>query len=533
MAQSPTSPRQFVDGLSVAQRVMLAGAFAVTLIAVYGASRLGGNGPMALLFTDLEPAAASATVDELTARQIPYELTDGGRAIRVPADEVLDLRVALAASGAAGSAEGWSVLDEQGLTSSAFDQQVGYQRALEGELARTIAVIDGIDAANVHLVMPEDDLFSGDDIRATASVLLQTNGGSVTSSQIQAIVSLVANSVEGLADDAVSITDERGRPLAGDGETGAGGDAGLEARTGVERNLARQLEEMLVAVVGPGNAVVTVSADIDLDSSQTTVEAYDTPADGEASPMLVQSSRVERYRGDGSSVDTGVLGPEDDLIDDEGNGDELGDEAEATGDGSGVVYDLDENDVQFAIGRTVTTSESAPGTVTALSVAVVVNESAIDAERLPDIESIVTAAAGLDPERGDVLAVSRLPFDETIQASLQAAMTPAELAEPAAEGIVPMLRLGLTGAVAVITTILFGVFGFRSRKPRVVETLPTAELQAASSVSSDAPSIRLGAGAPVEDGDDEEALIELIESQPDDVAGMLRSWMAEDAEVVG
>ncbi len=527
---SPASARSFVNGLSAAQQAMLAAAFVATVTAVFFVSRLGGNGPMAMLFTDLEPTSASATIDELNAREVPYDLVDGGRAIRVPADQVLDLRVALAGAGTVGAAEGWSVLDDQGLTSSAFDQQVGYQRALEGELARTITVIEGVGAANVHLVMPEDDLFSGDDVRATASVLLQTGGSALTSSQIQAIVNLVSNSVEGLVPDAVSITDEMGRPLAGDGETGVMGDAGQQARSGIERDLERQVETMLAAVVGPGNAVVTVSADVDLSSSMVTVESYDTPEDGETAPMLVQSSRVERYRGDGASLDTGVLGPEDDLIvDDEGNGDALGDEAETVTNADGVIYDLDENDTQFAIGRTVTTSEEAPGTVTALSVAVVMNESAIDAARLPEIESVVTAAVGLDANRGDVLAVSLLPFDETIQASLEAAMTPATFTDPSTSGLIPMLRLGLAGAIAVITTVLLAVFGFRSRKPRVIAEVAPAELEASAASAataaavSAAPTLRLGA-AP---GDDDE-LVDLIESQPDDVAGMLRSWMADD-----
>ena len=270
---------------------------------------------------------------------------------------MLDLRVELAANDAVSTAEGWSVLDDQGLTASEFDQRVGYQRALEGELGRTISAIDGVNEADVHLVMPERDLFTGDDVMPTASVLLQTGGAAVSSTQVRSIVNLVANSVEGLTPAMVAVTDERGRPLASP-ESGmsGGGDLAMEQQAAFERSLTAQLDQLLAAVAGPGNAVASVSAQLDFDSSNVTTETYEELEEDDIQARLTESTKTERYRGDGAELDAGILGPEDELV--EG-------EEEAV---DGVLYDLDEADIAYAVDKTVTVTERAPGTIRSLSV---------------------------------------------------------------------------------------------------------------------------------------------------------------------
>ncbi len=515
-----TSSKQLLGRLTVGQRIGLVAAFALTVGGLLAISRLGGNGPMALMFSDLDADSAATAVGELESRGVPYELTDGGRSIRVPADQVLNLRVELAGNDMVAPSDGWSLLDEQGLTASEFDQRVGYQRALQGELARTISAIDGVNEASVHLVMPERDLFTGDDVMPTASVLLQTGGSVVTSTQVRSIVNLVANSVEGLTASMVSVTDERGRPLASpEAGVSGGGDLAMEQQAAFERNLTTQLDRLLAAAAGPGNAVVSVSASLDFDSSNVTTETYEELEEDEIQARLTESTRIERYRGDGAELDAGILGPEDELIEGE------------QGDTTGVSYDLDEAEVNYAVDKTITVTERAPGAIRSLSVAVVVDEESVDAARASELESLVAAGVGFDEERGDTLALTVIPFDDSFGDPPDSLAATDE--ESAEEGggladLLPLIRMGVIGLIAFLATVFTALFALRGRRgPQVVALRPAdlerdnPDLEAIGAAAVAA----LGTGG----GDSEPTdLIALIESQPEDVAGMLRSWMADD-----
>lgn len=193
------------------------------------------------LFNNLPPADASAIVDKLSADGVPYELTDGGATILVPQEQVYDLRLQMSGQGLpSGGTDGYALLDAQGLTTSEFQQQVGYQRALEGELRKTIESIDGVEAASVHLAIPTRDVFATEQDKPTASVLVTTRpGASIASGQVAAIVNLVAASVAGMDPTDVTVADSTGRVLSVAGQPGglAAGDqraqqtADFEART--------------------------------------------------------------------------------------------------------------------------------------------------------------------------------------------------------------------------------------------------------------------------------------------------------------
>ena len=516
---APTTSQQLLGRLTLTQRIGLVAAFALTVGGLLAISRLGGNGPMALMFSDMDADSAATAVGELEARGVPYELTDGGRSIRVPADQVLDLRVELAANDMVAPAEGWSVLDDQGLTASEFDQRVGYQRALEGELGRTISAIDGVNDADVHLVMPERDLFTGDDVMPTASVLLRTGGSAVTSTQVRSIVNLVANSVEGLTASMVSVTDEQGRPLASpESGVSGGGDLAMEQQAAFERSLTAQLDQLLAAVAGPGNAVASVSAQLDFDSSNVTTETYEELEEDDIQARLTESTKSERYRGDGAELDAGILGPEDELIE--------GEEGEV----NGVSYDLDEADIAYAVDKTITVTERAPGTIRSLSVAVVLDEESIDAGTTTDLEALVAAAVGFDAERGDTLALTVVPFDENFGLSVDLAFDAEEDAteEGGLAALLPLIRMGVIGLIALLATVFTALFALRGRRGPQVVTLSQADLEAENpdlEAIGAAAVAALGTGG---DGQEPTDLIALIESQPDDVAGMLRSWMADD-----
>jgi flagellar M-ring protein FliF len=529
-----------VQRMTGPQRMTLGFAFFATMIAMFLLTRVTGEAPMGTLYADLEPAAAGEVVNQLEAQGVPYELTNGGATIQVPADRVHALRLELSSQGLPDGGEGWSILDDQGITTSEFDQRVGYQRAMEGELARTIAAIDGVADANVHLVIPEDDLFVGDDVAASASVLLITDGASeIGPMQVEAVVNLVSSSVEGMTPDRVSVTDEAGRLLAAPGGsggiTGIEGDAQLRARIDYENEIEADLSQLLDTLVGPGMATVNVTADLDFDSISTVTEEY-VPLetnDGDQR-MLNETTRNEVYLDATGEDATGVLGTEVPTIDGEGN--EV-DPEEAAGDGQGVEYSLDERDATYAMNKTVTTAENAVGEVTSLSVAVLLPDTAVEEASLPEIESLVQAAAGVDETRGDTLAVSLLPINEQVQETIEAANAPLEASE-AGFDLIGLLRTIGTVVIALVV-IFFGLRSLRSGRVPAPDERPEliagdgtdpAELEAAREAAALAEAEQ--AREQAEQVEQVESEVQsLIANQPDDVAGVLRSWLNEAEEV--
>src|SRR5687768_6662720 len=198
--------------------------FAVLVLAVggYGFAVWAGKPTFAPLFSDLAPADASAIVDKLVADGVQYELADGGTTINVPQDQVYDLRIKMSGAGlpAEGDA-GYSLLDKQGIMTSEFMQQVTYRRALEGELAKTIEAINGVNKATVHLAIPQKDVFTDDQLAPTASVLVDTGTKALAGGAVTSIVHLVSSSVEGLEPTAVTVVGANGKVLSSSGD-GAG-----------------------------------------------------------------------------------------------------------------------------------------------------------------------------------------------------------------------------------------------------------------------------------------------------------------------
>ena len=512
-----------VQRMTGTQRVTLGFAFVATAIGIFLVARTATGTDMATLYANLDPDAAAEVVDELENQGVDYELANGGRTIRVPADDVHGIRLDLSSQNLPAGGEGWSILDDQGITTSEFDQRVGFQRAMEGELARTISAIDGVSDANVHLVIPDTDLFVGDDVQASASVLLVAdNPQSITPMQVEAVVNLVASSVEGMTTDRVSVTDQSGRVLAAPGEgssvVGLEGDSQLRARREFEAALESELEQLLSALVGPGMAMVNVAADLDFDSVVTVTEEFQPTelADG-SQPVLSETTRQERYTNANGDLEAGVLGAEIPEIDDD-----ITDVGAETGDGtdSSVDYALDERDAAYAVNKVVTNTENAVGEVSNLSVAVLLDEEGVDAARLAEIEELVTAAAGLNVDRGDTLAVELLPIDAEVRAAIEAANTPVE-ASGSGLDLVALIRTVLTGVVMLVV-ILFGLRYLRQGNRReVIESIELADA---------AEQLALGPG------DDESAeaavpveqrLSALLANQPDDVAGVLRTWLAD------
>lgn len=513
------------------------GQKAVTLLGVvalvvggYFFSTWASKPTYATLFNNLSGADAAAITEKLTAEGTPYELANGGATIMVPQDKVNDLRIQMSGEGLPASADtGYSLLDKQGVTTSEFMQHVGYQRALEGELAKTIKSIDGVASATVHLVIPQKDVFSDDEQKPTASVLVASAGGnSLSGSQVQAIVHLVAASVEGLSPEQVTVAGSDGKMLtSGDGTVVSGdGDARTQQTAAFENRMNNALKAMLESVVGAGHARVTTTAELDFDSTETKTQKY--VADP-STPPLSESSTTETYTGTGSGAG-GVLGP-DNIQVPNGSG--------ASGPGN---YSSNSSTKNNAVGMVTETRKSAPGNVRKLNVSVLLDSKVAAGMDTAQVQQMIATAAGISTTRGDSVAVTALPFDSSATEQAGKALAEAGQAEQQAQ----LMSYAKTGAMVLAVLFLMFLAWRASRKSKRsaltdVELTQLEEMQAALEASRGNRALE-GTGSPLElgPGDAESAareqderdgrrreLTDMVESQPDEMANLLRGWLAD------
>jgi flagellar M-ring protein FliF len=394
------------------QRLMAMAMVSALLIAFFAYIIVRANQvPMAPLYSDLTIEDSSAVVRELETLGIAHEIRMEGAQILVPQDEVLRTRMRLAEKGMpTGGSIGYEIFDKQdALGTTSFVQNINHLRALEGELARTIRSIGRVQAARVHLVIPERQLFQRDRREPTASIVLKLRG-QLDPSQTRAIQHLVAAAVEGLKPNRISIVDESGRMLASG--NGADDDAGQMASTlqektvGFEQRLRNQVEEIIASVVGPGRARVQVAAELDFNRVTQTSDVFDPNG------QVVRSTQSKEEASNSTNQERGVT---------VGNqvpngGQEQG--GASTRDASNNTEEI----VNYEISKTTRTEVIEAGRVKRLSVAVLVDGvytpgqngemsyAARPQEEIERIAALVRSAVGFDQARGDRVEVINLRF---------------------------------------------------------------------------------------------------------------------------
>jgi flagellar M-ring protein FliF len=267
----------FIKSLG-APRIVAMAAVTVALIGFFAFVILRVTAPqMSPLFTDLPFEDSASIIKDLERQGIPYELRNDGAIVMVAKESVPRLRMKLAESGLPkGGGVGYEIFDKtDALGATSFVQNINHLRAMEGELARTIRALDRVQAARVHLVLPERPLFSRERNEPTASIVLKVRG-TLEAQQVRAIRHLVATAVNGLKPERVSIVDEAGRLLA-DGAAGQdpGGINADDRKSAFERRMRDQVEAIVSSVVGPGRARVQLTADFDLNRITQTSDRYD------------------------------------------------------------------------------------------------------------------------------------------------------------------------------------------------------------------------------------------------------------------
>jgi flagellar M-ring protein FliF len=400
----------FLKGLG-ASRLLAMVAVTVALIGFFAFVIMRVTSPqMTTLFTDLSAEDSSGIIKGLERQAIPYELRNDGAVIMVPKDKVTRLRMNLAEAGLPkGGGVGYEIFDKSdALGTTSFVQNINHLRALEGELARTIRAIDRIQAARVHLVLPERPLFSRETPEPSASIVVRVRGA-LEPQQIKAIRHLVSSAVSGLKPQRVSIVDESGQLLA-DGATGDNDNTiGDERRAGFEKRMRSEVEAIVSSVVGAGRARVQLSADFDYNRITQTSDRFDPEG------RVLRSSQT-REESSATAETNGQV-----TVNNELPGNQRGpDNAAPARDQSKKTEETN----NYEISHTTKTEVTEAGRVNRISVAVLVDGTYAkndkgemvyqerSKEQLDRIAALVRSAIGFDQKRGDQVEVVNLKFAE-------------------------------------------------------------------------------------------------------------------------
>lgn len=380
------------------------------------------------LFSNLSDQDGGAIVNQLTQMNVPYRFADNGGALEVPADKVHELRLRLAQLGLPkGGAVGFELLDQEKFGISQFSEQVNYQRALEGELARTIETLGPVKSARVHLAMPKPSLFVREQKAPSASITVNLEPGrALDEGQISAVVHLVSSAVAGLPPGNVTLVDQGGHLLTQSNTSARDlNDAQLKYTADVEGRVQRRIEAILGPIVGNGNVHAQVTAQVNFDNKEQTDEQY--RPNGDASQAVVRSRQVSESDQVGSPYPGGVPGalsntpapaPSAPISTPPAN---QANTATRTTTTSGPRNTQRSETSNFEVDRTIMHTKKNVGDVQRLSVAVVVNYRNLpDGKPLPltndqmkQIEDLTREAMGFSSTRGDTLNVVNSPFNSS------------------------------------------------------------------------------------------------------------------------
>lgn len=404
--------------LPPAKRLIVAGVAVASLMAFAALIVIANKTDYRPLFANLTTEDAGEIVKKLKDQKVPYQIAADGKAILVPSDKVYDLRLSLASEGLPqGGGVGFEIFDRKNFGMTEFVQKLNYQRALQGELSRTIAQLAGVEQARVHLAIPEKSLFKDNEKPTTASVVLKMKSNhTLRESEVQGVVHLVASSIEGMDPENVTVLDSRGKMLSKVGAsdlTSKMTSTMQETQRTYEKNLEDRLQTLLDKVVGTGKSVARVSATFDFKQ----VEKYEEKYDPDAS--AVRSEQRSDEKGNASTVAAGVPGVQSNMAK----------AAPAVGT-SGGGSKSDET-LNYEVSRSTARIIEPVGSLNKVSVAILVDGKYVAPAsvkegatakakyqpRTPDelqkIDALVKSAVGFNAERGDQVTVANIPFQET------------------------------------------------------------------------------------------------------------------------
>lgn len=488
-----------------------------------------------VLLSSLSQEDAAEVTGKLKELLIPYELDMNGTVVKVPADKVLDTRLSLAGEGLPrGGGIGFEIFDKTSFGTTDFVQKMNYQRALQGELARTIRQFQQVAEARVHIAAPAESVFIEDQKPPSASVSVKLRGNNqLEQKQIQAIVNLVASAVQGLTEENITVVDTAGRLLfrKRGGEIGQMSDSQLAFQQNTEKALRDKLETMFEQVVGVGKAIARVSVELDFNQTETTEETFDPEGQVVRSEQLLNEGNAQ-----GGSTPQGIPGVKGNLASfNEAGGGESG-----SGGGSGSRNNVTRN---YEVSKIVKKITGATGKIKRLSVAVMVDgtyEKSVDKDgvttlkymqRIPEdlkwYEKMAKNAVGFDVDRGDQL--------EVVGTSFAASMEPEMKANPMERWQLIFDRLSqpMIYFVIALCVVLFVVRPFF----RLLANKQLEDQRKALQVSRPGGAQKMSEeGVPEEDlslrpmgMSDREKIYKLANTDPDRAADLVRRWLRQEA----
>jgi flagellar M-ring protein FliF len=530
----------------VRKRNLLIGGVLIGSLLFFGSLIYWNSKPeLQVLFSNLSQEDAGEMVNKLKEKKIPFQLSSNGSSILVSREQVYDVRLALAAEGLPkGGGVGFEVFDRTNLGATDFVQKLNYQRALQGELSRTIRQIKEVEEARVHVVTPKESLFLDEQKKPSASVLIKSRSGmKLEASQVEGIVHLVASAVEGLDSGNITVVDTSGKILFKRSEATSFGQmttSQLEYQRNIEEGIKKKVQGMLEEVLGFNKAIARVSADIDFQQIDITEETYDPNAvirseqkNFEKASMISNAKSAAGFRTEGQA---GA----------KAGGQKAkrppGKEAKT---GTAELVPLQDkqeerqNEVRnYEISRINKRIKNPVGTLKKISAAVIVDgtvKEAVDAkgkksrlyqarspEEMQNIEAIVKKAIGYDPGRGDQVEVINMPF------SWSNAEEEAKAVKD--EGWKEYLLLAYKPLLSLILAALFILFVVRplikKRTPPAAQGVPylppTGPEPAALPADTQSPP-----GPVAQLTDLRQQTVQLVQEDPSKAVGIIREWINE------
>ena len=561
-------PKQFLarlksigSALTPTQVTSLVLAF-LAIVALLGGSAFWlGSTSYRLLFSDMDAESASEVVARLKTLKVPYELDQGGRSVRVPADRVDELRLDFSAQGLPASGRiGFEIFDRTAFGATEFLEHVNYRRALEGEIARTIATISEVAGARVHIAMAKESLFADREQPAKASVVvaLKNRNRPLSAGTVSGIARMVAGGVEGLRPEAVVILDNYGRPLVRPAEEGDAALDGLqvERQQRIEREMTQRVVSLLEPVVGENRVRANVTVRLNAQSQEETEERWDPTAvirsrqtSTEATPTLLAGG-LAGIAGARSNLPTppaangATPAPA-------GGAKDAPQPASATGPVQTVGLTASSGraaeTTNFEVGKTVRHTIRPRGDLARISVAVLVDNDQVETtgrdgqvvrtsrSRTPadleKIQAVVAAAVGLDTARGDQLTVENIPF-ETAKDTPVPVVTTIERFTPQLLDLGRIAAIALLGLAALLLVIrpairrTLAALPAGAPAPQLPQNLPRTvdELQGELAAQLE--------GAPSAEVESRRLLgrrvAALAQKEPEQTARLVRSWLVEE-----
>lgn len=524
-AQALAQAGAFFKALGTRQKLLLGGGGVIVLATLLVFVKLLGKPEMKPLYTGMNATDAQALAAKLALRKIPYEISSDGGSISVPAEQLDTARLEIAAEGKPRSGRmGFELFDKPNWAGSDFSEKVNYQRALEGELERTIQTMDGVESVRVHLALPPDSIFSDSERDAKASVILSLRGSRITRQTENAVARLVAGAVDKLAPEDVAVIDaETNSALAKD--AGGGGDANGRS---LEAALSERLVQTLEPVVGAGRVRASVRMEYDLSSSEEQQESID--------PTKTAALSMQRSEERATTAVGGLAGTPSNVP----NGGSAAAKSSEEGQNS-----RSENST-YAVSKLVRHTVIPAGRIKRLAAAVLVDDEVEvkneagrttevrhhrTPEQLKQIEELAKAAVGADDSRGDVVTVQNIGFQQAVREK-PAPLTKLKRVQSVVREWSQAIRLAAIGLLflAIYATVL------RPLKKQMVEAVKTVGLRVpvlGNGGKADAAASIMLPDAPPETkqlGVLKKQIVEKVKAEPLPTTRLVQTWIREGDE---